>query len=179
MDQDESTKELKTAEQYKLELEEKVQSLAKTRILSLEHQEEFKKYEKEFNDQHSALIENIKLLKQAIVSLENSVRYLGVKVFNLTGDKTPANGVTIKHWNDIEYDEDTVFEWALRYEPNVLSLDKDAFIALAKAKADKDGNFSGTDSEGYKSPIAKVVSKPKTSISKNLLFDSLKDGDNP
>lgn len=66
-----------------------------------------------------------------IETLEVAVRNAAVEAFLATGDKHPAEGVTVKVFKNLSYAIETVTDWARLHMPMVLALDRKRFERAA------------------------------------------------
>lgn len=86
----------------------------------------------EWEDQNSAILDNLTLANQQVIDAEIMLRELTLGAYAQTGNKTPAPGVGIREITKLEYDMKVAFDWAVEHTM-ALKLDTSAFEKIAKA----------------------------------------------
>ena len=82
----------------------------------------------------AAVAEDLRLCKLDMTAVENEIRYrLVPELYHETGNKNPAEGVSIKIFKLLRYDPDEALKWAMNHAPNlvVTSLDIKKFEKVA------------------------------------------------
>ena len=87
-----------------------------------------------FNEEHAVLIEEKCKLANACSQAEAKLREMTLEAYRATGNKKPALGVGIRIVKRLQYDENSIKQWAIN-EGHImfLSLDRSGFEGWAKA----------------------------------------------
>jgi len=109
-----------------------VTSLAEARVAAAELQGQVEGLRKAWLTEHAALLEEAKAASGRVTLLEGQTRELATRAYEVTGERKPAPGVSIRLETVVEYDAAAAFEWA-RSTRLCLQLDRPGFEAMAKA----------------------------------------------
>lgn len=113
-----------------------------------------------FNAANGNIIAQVGQDKVRVSLLEEQVRIIGAKVFEVTKEKEPTAGVTVKVESSLEYEDATVIAWLKDFAPGLLltTFDREAFTVMVE----------GMLKSKKIVPCVRVKETPKVSISKKL-----------
>jgi len=78
------------------------------------------------------ILEEAAVNRESLNTAESLLRELTIEAYNLTGNKSPAPGVSVKIFQTLDYDSREALKWAMAHQI-ALSLDKKSFETFAKA----------------------------------------------
>ena len=110
-------------------------SLAEARARAAQLQAEVEELRKAWLSAHAMLLEEAKAASGSVALLEGQVRDLATRVYEVSGERKVAPGVSIRLETVVDYDATAAFEWA-RSTRLCLQLDRTGFEAMAKANPD-------------------------------------------
>jgi len=84
----------------------------------------------EWEEEHAGLLNDLKENSEFLNEAETKLRELTLKAYEENGDKTPADGVSVKIFHPLEYDPKEALKWAMEHQI-ALSLDKKIFEGFA------------------------------------------------
>ena len=86
----------------------------------------------EWESENKDLLHDISNNAEHLIDADALLRDMAIKVFNDTGNKTPAPGVGIREITRLDYDPQVAFLWATEHKV-ALKLDTPTFEKIAKA----------------------------------------------
>ena len=113
------------------QLQEQIKVVAEWRKRAEADTEAKKISYKQWEEDHSIMLDMVAKSNQAVVDAETLLRELTLQAYAETGDKAPAVGVGIREVTKLEYDTRVAFAWATEHSM-ALSLDKRGFEKIAK-----------------------------------------------
>src|SRR3990167_465661 len=113
------------------ELEKQIRAVAQARDHRVFLDELKKRRLKEWEDTNAPLLSDIANNTAFLTDAEYRLREMTLLVFNETGNKTPAQGVSVKIFQKLKYNEEEAKEWALAHGI-ALKLDIPTFEQHAK-----------------------------------------------
>jgi len=141
-------------EQIKL-LIEQIQSVAeareRVRIATEMRQTSYVEWQNE--NQH--LLDNETHTKETLSAKETLLRELTIAAYHQTGNKKPAEGINVKIFEVLSYNEEEAMNWAIQHQV-ALKLDKPIFEKIAKVD---------------KPSFVKISEEPRAQIAKELPLD--------
>ena len=116
-------------------LEDQITKVHALRAILESRTQEHHELQCEFNLQHKGLIESLCKAQADCTQGEAQLRKLTLEAYKKTGSKKPAVGVGIRISKSLQYDENSIKQWAIK-EGHImfLVLDRAGFDAWAKAK---------------------------------------------
>jgi hypothetical protein len=80
--------------------------------------------EQEFREQHAGLYSERDNAKRMVEAAEAELRAAVVNEFNATNNRQPHPACSVRMIKQLEYDDATVVDWAIRRAPALLSIDR-------------------------------------------------------
>lgn len=116
-------------------LEDQITKVHALRAILESRTQEHHELQCEFNQQHKDLIESLCKAQADCAQGEGLLRKLTLDAYRKTGSKKPAEGVGVRISKNLQYDENSIKQWAIK-EGHImfLALDRAGFDAWAKAK---------------------------------------------
>jgi hypothetical protein len=139
-------------------LERLARSLADTRQRAIAARAAADQARARWASEHASLLAEEQEATRLVAVLEAEVREEACKAYATTGNKQPAQGVSIALTKKVTYQSETVLRWALA-KGLCLTLDAKAFEALARKNVPRDD--AGV-------PLAVVEEVPQARISSSL-----------
>lgn len=114
------------------QLQEQIRIVVEARHKALELKMQRDILLEEWNKTNQGLFDALTQAGAGVAIEEDKLRELTLQVYALTGNKQPAEGVSVKIFETLDYDPKTALKWAMSHQI-ALSLDKKSFEGFAKA----------------------------------------------
>ena len=134
------------------QLKEQIKVVVKARRESQEMADKRRALYDEFQTTHCEFFGDVVTAATKVSEAEDKLRELTLKAYTETGNKAPAEGVGIREYTVLSYDNKIAFDWAKSHKM-ALKLDIKAFEKIAKADPPD---------------FVKITSEPQATIAANL-----------
>jgi len=114
------------------QLKAQIKVVARTRGKASELKEQRDILLEDWNKANQVLLDTLTQAGADVAVEEAKLRELTLQAYTETGNKSPAEGVSVKIFQTLDYDPKEALKWALHHEI-ALSLDKKSFETFAKA----------------------------------------------
>jgi hypothetical protein len=150
-----------------MDLEAQIQEVRAARSLLAERKDHREAQRAAFEESHRHELEALQNLDDGctdagkiLSEVEAQLRNLTLQAYHQTGEKRPAQGVSIRITKRLSYDEAAAKAWALKENPGFLVLDRPGFEAYAKVLLKMKRSIPGI--------LLQEDEKPMATISKEL-----------
>ena len=113
-------------------LQEQIKIVAEARANSQKLAEDKRVAYNNWLADNDGLLKSVEEANALVSAEEATLRELTLRAYEETGNKTPADGVSVKIFKTLNYDPKEALDWAVKHTI-ALTLDKKAFESTAKA----------------------------------------------
>lgn len=114
-----------------VQLEEQIKVVAEARCKAQTLKEMVSELRDEWEKYNAQTLDNLTQAGANVAIEEDKLRELTLQIYEQTGNKAPAEGVSVKIFQTLDYDPKRALKWALSHQI-ALNLDKKTFETFAK-----------------------------------------------